>query len=160
LPANRAPRCICCTALSFFAGKPGSYRRTWRRGVSVLPRYRSSPASLAPTGEHGAAVYLFYRVSVLRRQAWLLHTKKCTPQGLVNLVVCIVRRTPPLAKTQPVRNVLANGDTACVLLAGFNTGRLRWRGDLHGRYQQEQHQQANVIGKKTFCFHCQYSRDR
>jgi len=26
LPANQAPRCICHTVSSFFAGKPGSYR--------------------------------------------------------------------------------------------------------------------------------------
>jgi redox-regulated HSP33 family molecular chaperone len=37
---------------------------------------------------------------------------------------------------------------------------LRWRGDQHGHHQEEQEQQANVIGKKTFCFHCQCSRDR
>ena len=26
MPANQALRCVCYTALSFFAGKPGSYR--------------------------------------------------------------------------------------------------------------------------------------
>jgi hypothetical protein len=42
LPANRAPRCIWPTALSFFAGEPRSYR------------------------ESGVAVYLADRVVVVR----------------------------------------------------------------------------------------------
>ncbi len=76
MPANRAPRCICCTALSFFACRSQACRRTGRRGVSVVPRYRSSRASLAPTGEPGAAVYLLYRVIVLRGQASLLQANR------------------------------------------------------------------------------------
>ncbi len=68
MPANQVPRCIWSTALSFFAGKPRSYGRTRRRGASGVPRYRSSRASLAPTGEPGAAVHLVYRIIVLRGQ--------------------------------------------------------------------------------------------
>ncbi|VVP35088.1 hypothetical protein PS903_04471 [Pseudomonas fluorescens] len=78
LQANRPPRFICCTALSFFAGKPRSYRRTGQRGLSVAPRHRSSRASLAPTGEPATAVYLLYRVIVLRRQASLLQANRAT----------------------------------------------------------------------------------
>jgi hypothetical protein len=71
LPANRTPRCIWIPALSFFAvgarlaREPGAavylplrvivlrrqawlLRQTRRPGVSVCPRYRSSPASLVP----------------------------------------------------------------------------------------------------------------
>jgi hypothetical protein len=44
------------------AGEPG------RCGVSVKPRHRSSRASLAPTGEPDAVVYLSNRVIVLRGQ--------------------------------------------------------------------------------------------
>ncbi|VVP04561.1 hypothetical protein PS862_03027 [Pseudomonas fluorescens] len=76
MPANQALRCTCCTALPFFAGKPRSYRRTKRCGVPVAPRYRSSRASLAPTGEPSAAVYLLHRVIVLRGQASLLQANR------------------------------------------------------------------------------------
>ncbi|VVO82112.1 hypothetical protein PS874_01732 [Pseudomonas fluorescens] len=73
LQANRALGCICRTALSFFAGKPRSYRRTGRWGASVAPRYRFSRASLAPTGEPGAGVHLSHRVIVFRGHARSLH---------------------------------------------------------------------------------------
>ncbi len=76
LRANRVPRCICHTALSFFAGEPRSYGRTRRSGVSVKPHHRSSRASLAPTGEPGAAMYLSHRVIVLRGQASLLRANR------------------------------------------------------------------------------------
>ncbi len=52
MPANQTPRCICCTALSFFA----------------------VGARLA--GEPDAAVYLLYRVIVLRGQASLLQANR------------------------------------------------------------------------------------
>ncbi|VVO65811.1 hypothetical protein PS850_01058 [Pseudomonas fluorescens] len=76
LQANRAPRFICCTALSFFAGKPRSYRRTGRRGLSVAPRYRFSPVGARLAGEPGTAVYLSHRVIVLRGQASLLQANR------------------------------------------------------------------------------------
>ncbi|VVP35175.1 hypothetical protein PS903_04476 [Pseudomonas fluorescens] len=78
MPANQALRCICCTASSFFACRSEACPRTGHRGVSVAPRHRSSPVGARLAREQGTAVYLLYRVIVLRRQAWLLQrTRHC-----------------------------------------------------------------------------------
>ena len=55
MPANQAPRFICRTALSF-----------GHRGLSIAPRYRSSPVGARLAGEPDTAVYLLHRVIVLR----------------------------------------------------------------------------------------------
>ncbi len=85
LRANQALRCVCQTALSFFAGKPRSYGRTRHWSVSVRPRYRSSRASLAPTGEPGAAVCLLIRVIVFSRAS-------LAPTGEAGAAVCLSDR--------------------------------------------------------------------
>ncbi len=76
LRANRTLRCVCRAASSFFACRSQARRRTGRRGVSVRPRHRSSRVGARLAGEPDAAVYLSYRVIVLRGQASLLRANR------------------------------------------------------------------------------------